>query len=428
MYIQAHQATSALLLLALLCACAAPKGLEVSVGGRLREQFEHFRNREFGQVAPRRDSYLLHRLQLRGEARLGDDVEGVVEFVNALTIDQDTPIAPIDEDRFDLLRAHVDWTPSFDTLPDLRARIGRQELLLGRGRLVSTREGPNLRRAFDGARLTIGAGPEARTGATFDVFALAPVDPGRRVFDDKTTDDEWLFGGQVSAPIGAELLGELYYLGRTRDDASLPTVAGDEERQTFGARLAGVTGPLIVDLEAIGQIGTIGGDDIAAFALSAIVEHEFGDTIWKPRPGCRIDWVSGDHDRDDGRASTFDALYPNNSYFNEAAAFAPANLRSIIPTLGLRPTERVTIDILWDFAWRDSTSDAVYAPPGVPAFPVDATRARFVGHSITTTAEWQVRDDLALTAAFTHLEAGPAITDAGGRDLDYLAIWVNWWF
>ena len=47
-----------------------------------------------------------------------------------------------------VLRAQLDFTPEVDFVANLRLRAGRQELMLGRGRLVSSREGPNLRRAF----------------------------------------------------------------------------------------------------------------------------------------------------------------------------------------------------------------------------------------------------------------------------------------
>ena len=406
--------------------CSLPDDVELDGGGRVREQFEHFRNREFGAAEPADDSYLLHRLQLRGEARVGNEVAALVELVNAVST-QDTPKTPIDEDVIDVLRAQLDWTPGFAAGSDLRIRGGRQELMLGRGRLVSSREGPNVRRAFDGGRITVG--DLDRHGVAVDAFALAPIDLETGAFDDGFVGSEQLFGGQVALPLDRDaLVVELYYLGRNRNDAALWSSAGRELRHTFGGRLAGDLGPLGLDLELIGQGGRIGDDSIAAFAASAIVEHEITGLPWRPRPGVRLDWISGDHDPNDGKCQTFDALCPNNSYFNEAALFAPSNLRSVIPTLGFRPAERVTLHLLWDFAWRDSIRDSIYVPPGVPGFDADATDARFVGHSFTATGDWRIRDDLALTFAFTHFHAGPAVTEAGGRDVDYVAAWVNFWF
>ena len=58
-----------------------------------------------------------------------------------------------DEDKLDLHQAFVDiraWTHGKD---GLTLRIGRQELSLGSSRLVSFREGPNVRQSFDGLRL-----------------------------------------------------------------------------------------------------------------------------------------------------------------------------------------------------------------------------------------------------------------------------------
>ena len=126
--------------------------------------------------------------------------------------------------------------------------------------------------------------------------------------------------------------------------------------------------------------------------------------------------------------NTFNALFPNNSYFSEAAIFAPANLIDLNPMLTLHPRDDLTLTLLWDFLWRYDTSDAIYVPPGLPAIPGDATDARFIGHSLSIAAEWRVRERLTVFAAYAHFQAGPAVTKAGGKDQDYFLVGLGWSF
>ena len=410
--------------------CAGVRQPELSFGGRLREQFEHYTNRDFGLSPPEHDTYLLHRLLVNGRASWDDAIAVDVELINALAPFKESEIAPIDENALGVQRAHVDVRPD----GDLRLRLGRQELQLGRGRLVSVREGPNVRRNFDGARLTIG---DPTNGAGLDAFALFPVEPARRVFDDEVDGDEFFWGAQAATtPIDESAVGpgrlETYYLGRYRDRARYDAVVGSEHRHSFGVRWAGpvwadATG-LRVDFEAVAQVGRVGDRDIAAWTASSSWTRPFDTVPWRPKPGVRLDVISGDPDPDDGTLETFDALYPNNSYFSEAAIFAPANLFDVNASFACAPRDDLSVELLWDFLWRYATDDGVYVPPGIPAIAGDASDRRFLGHSISLNVTWQVRDDVDATATFTHFEAGAVVEDAGGRDVDSVAAWVNWRF
>src|SRR5690606_5932233 len=68
-------------------------------------------------------------------------------------------------------------------------RLGRQEIAFGSGRLFSLRDGPNIRRSFDAARLTLGLGQ-----TTVDAFVGAEVQTRPDAFDNRP-DDAVLAGG-----------------------------------------------------------------------------------------------------------------------------------------------------------------------------------------------------------------------------------------
>ena len=96
-------------------------------------------------------------------------------------------------------------------------RAGRQEFTLGSSRLVAVRESPNVRRVFDGARVSWKDG-EARGEA----FYLRPVAIERGAFDDEYDRDELLWGAQLAGASRLMREGrfEASYLGYHRKDAS----------------------------------------------------------------------------------------------------------------------------------------------------------------------------------------------------------------
>ena len=122
---------------------------------------------------------------------------------------------------------------------------------------------------------------------------------------------------------------------------------------------------------------------------------------------------------------TFDALFPNNSYFSEAAAIYPTNLFDINPNISLQLTQRITVQCLWDFMWRTRVDDAIYAPPGVRLVRPEESKVRFTGHAISVACEVEAFDWLRGACAFSCFDAGPGIKAAGGKDLIYLTIWCK---
>ena len=80
---------------------------------------------------------------------------------------------PLDVNRLDLLQGFIDV--SIPAGPGtLTLRPGRQEIGLGSSRIVSVRNGPNVRQSFDGARLFW------RDGSTrIDAFYVRPVETKR---------------------------------------------------------------------------------------------------------------------------------------------------------------------------------------------------------------------------------------------------------
>lgn len=97
---------------------------------------------------------------------------------------------PLDRDDLDLLEAFV--ALSFDSFT---LRGGRQEIQYASSRLVSIREGPNVRLAFDGLRIIQRVGERQMDG-----LAVVPVEVRRGVFDDRAERGQSFGGVYATGP------------------------------------------------------------------------------------------------------------------------------------------------------------------------------------------------------------------------------------
>lgn len=78
----------------------------MTVGGSLRERYEHYSHDNFGTPRSDGDGYLIHRLLLHTDIRKDDDFRIFVELGNTLIADK-TNTAPPYEDQFDLQQAFL---------------------------------------------------------------------------------------------------------------------------------------------------------------------------------------------------------------------------------------------------------------------------------------------------------------------------------
>jgi len=393
-------------------------------GGTLREQFEWYHNLEFGTAPVRYDGYFLHRLLVHADVRIDSTLRLFGEVGDSVVAGKQNPLAPIDQDEAYIHQAFVEvGAPAENDKPSpFRLRVGRQELSLGSGRLVSVRDGPNVRRTFDGARFTLNTGD-----LTIDAFGAAETTIRPDNFDNRIDDDVlfWgVYGTLKNIAPGAD--ADLYYLGVDRRRSVYGAGVGPETRHSIGGRFWGRAGAWDYNFEPVVQVGRFGDRDVLAWTIASDTGVRLGEGPLAPRLGLRANIVSGGSS--EGRLRTFQALFPNNSYFSEASIFAPANLIDVNPTITLHPRDDLTLTVMWDVLWRYDTDDAVYGPPGVPILTGDETDARFLGHSLSTSLEWRLSERLTLFGAYVHYEAGPGVSRSGGRHMDYVLVSLQWTF
>lgn len=397
----------------------------LTLGGELRERTEWTRNGGFAigrrPGAPETSEVLLQRLMVHADLHLGANLRAFVQLGSFAGLGaRGGSLAATQENRGDLVQGFGELILPIGTA-ETRLRAGRQELAFGSGRLVSEREGPNLRRAFDGIRAIL-AQPG---GPRLDAFVTRPVQPLRGGFDDRTNPGEAFWGLYLTLPLGGTGL-DLYAFGTERERAGFAQGIAFERRQTLGARVFGRRGAWAGDWdwdwEAAGQAGSFGGAAIRAWTLASDTGVTFPALPWSPRLGLKADIASGDDNPRDKRLGTFNALYPKVPYFTEAGLVAPANLVDLFPSVRLQPAPAMTLELGWDLLWRQTTSDAVYRP--VPFAPLRGTAGgggTWIGHQVQLAARWGLGRHLELRAWLVHFTVGDTIRRAGGRDVDFAA-------
>ncbi len=399
----------------------------LSLGGELRERYELQRNDSFGvSSGPRRDGYLLQRFLLHTDLHLGPNLRVFTQLSDTRAFGAHENLGAVQENRTDLAQAFADL--SFATgAGRATLRGGRQEMSFGSERLVSQRESPNVRRAFDGARASLSPGP----GLRFDAFAVRPVANRQGAVDSSNRAEAfWGAYGTAAVPGVEGLLADLYYFGRERERAAFQQGTAFDQRHTVGARLFGRgAGGWDWDFEGAYQFGSFGRASIRAWTAASDTGLTLSRLPWSPRIGLKADIASGDRNPQDDTLETFDPLYPKAPYFTEAGLVAPANLINLFPSVRVRPAEAVTVELGWDVLWRHRRGDAFYRLGPFAPLPGSAGgRSRFVGHQAQLTVTWQASRRIAVRAWYVHFFAGDTIERAGGRDMDFVGASVSWKF
>ncbi|WAS91147.1 alginate export family protein [Nannocystis punicea] len=385
-------------------------------GGETRQRLDWFRDLDWGAGPPRSLSWL-QRTMFHAELR-APYFRAFAQVKSALETGRAGGPRATDRDDFDFHQAFADLDIE---RPGLRliVRGGRHELAFGSGRLVSPREGPNVRRSFDGVSVILSI---RRVHA--HLFVTRPVATLPGVLDDGWERGQWFAGAYLTVP--SPLRGgqvDVYALYLDRLDAEYHHGRAHERRLSLGTRWFDAAGRLDYNVEAVLQTGRFG----AAPLLAWTVASDTGVRLplpWDPRLGVRLDVASGD--RGPGKPfGTFSALFPKGSYFGEDALVGPANFLDAHPMLTLTPVEPLNLTLDWVFLGRYSLTDGLYNVPGEPTI-ADAGGARFVGHRAGATLEAELGRHVGFVVTVGRFFRGPFLAQAGrARDVDFLATWLT---
>src|SRR5580765_7815431 len=302
----------------------------LTVGGELRARFEGNYDANFGIGGVGSDSYLLQRATLLTDLHLGDRVRLFAEGISGLIAGESLPAPPVQDDPIDLAYAFLDVVPYLNHDRSFTLRVGRFGMNFGSGRLVATRaaaSAPNIPFRFDGFESLYSTPLWAATA-----FLAQPVKDAGSTSGASHSTTFWglyvthWFDSQRQQGV------DLYYLGIHNEEATYASGTADEIRHSFGVRFFGKRDQWDWNQEDVIQVGSFGSDSILAWTASLDGGYTW-ETTWKPRLGLRFNVISGDVDANDARQGTFNALYPNPGYFNDASLLRPANFIDVHPNI-----------------------------------------------------------------------------------------------
>jgi hypothetical protein len=402
-------------------------GWYLTIGGEIREALEQVGNDNWGKQ-PYMNTFFLERYMLHTDWRLGTHFRVFVQLKSGLESYRQGGPRPIDEKKLDFEAAYLEVGNS-NKKNWIVLRVGRQELNYGSGRLVSIREGPNVRQSFDGFKIRSKAGPW-----NVDTFAVRP-DLDETGFFNNTPDHRTGFWGvYATRPWRAGVSFDAYYLGEDRKDAAYQRGTAAELRHSVGARLwrpvATRDHGWDFDDEGVWQFGTFGSDEIRAWTVASDTGYSLPNLPLKPRFSMKADVSSGDDPRSQ-TLGTFYPVFPIGNYFGVLADTGPGpvNFIDVHPRVQFQLPRGISVSTDLVVQWRENLNDGVYAVPGFLLVAAGDSRARFVGYRPGVEARWQIDRHAYLQADYGIFYAGQFLKEASpGRNINYMEFWAGYKF
>jgi hypothetical protein len=399
----------------------------VSLGGEIREAFEQVGNDNWGKQ-PYSNAFLLQRYMLHSDWHLGNNLRVFVQLKSGLEDFRAGGPRPIDEKRLDFEAAFLEVGNTHNKNWAV-LRVGRQELNYGSGRLVSVREGPNVRQSFDGVKL------RSKAGEWYvDAWVVRPDVDNFGFFDNAPDHTTAFWGLYASRPWRRGVAYDVYYLGLDRKNATFERGTAAELRHTVGARLwrpiATQEPGADFDYEGVVQFGTFGSDDIRAWTFASDTGYSLTTMPLRPRVSIKADISSGDNPGSH-TLGTFNPIYPIGNYFGVLADTGPGpvNFIDVHPRIQTQLGHGVSVSTDLVVQWRENLNDGVYAVPGFLLVPADGSRARFVGYRPGAEVRWQIDRHAYLQADYGIFYAGQFLKEASpGRNINYLELWAGYKF
>jgi hypothetical protein len=402
-------------------AVSLPLDLNASLGGEARLRYDYQHNPTWGQDPQDEHGAFLQRYLLHADVRDDDgDFRVFAQLRSALADGRKVSPSPIEEGHLEVQQAFADVALLRGDTTNTTLRLGRQEVRFGSERLVSFREGPNVRRRFDGLRALTHFGT-----SKLDAFALHLTENEPGYFEDGTNRDESLWGIYATVPdaiaTGAGI--DLYYLGFRNREATYAAGFGRETRHTVGTRLWGARKRWDWNWEAIYQFGRFDEGDIRAWSIATDTGYTLSAMTWSPRVGINANVATGDRDADDDSLETFNPLFPRGPYFDELSLLGPRNFFNVHPSVALHPRDDLTLTADVDFYWRLERDDGVYDPAGNLLRDGTGSDARYVSTLFSATSAWQTGRNLELTFVYTHVFPGEFIRETGPHSpIDFIEL------
>jgi len=377
----------------------------VSVGGELRAEYGGKVNEDW--IANQGYNHtLLQRFSLHADFHAGTKIRLFLQLNSAVENGSKYGPAPVDEDQLNVQNFFADYLFLQHAGRSLTARIGRQEMNYGSGRIISVRDGTNTRQYFTGIKLKY-----ASPTFSADAFVLAAdkIKPG--IFDNILYGTANLWGIYTTRKIQSAGSLDVYYLGSRKYGAVYEEGKANDMRHTLASRYWNNNGALTYNFEGAYQFGTFGKGNISAWTLAIEMGYRWRDSKKNPYIGLRNDYISGDKSAGDGSLQTFNPLYPKGGYFGFNPLIGPANLIDIHPYFTLSPKRWLSLQGDIVFNWRYSLNDGIYLPSGNLHYQASASQHRFIGTTYLLEIDFTISNYVFFSVGGQYFRVGNVIKD-----------------
>ena len=404
-------------------------GGDITIRGIYRTDYDFTKNSTQAQGARDNVDYLMTTTRIYVTSELTDNVAAVIRLLNERDWNQET--AADTEIALDL--AYIKLSDMF--APGLSATIGRQEILLGKGLMVGSRnpigvlgvitaQDYNARKAFDAVRLdyALSAIPLTLTGALAKInertnVAAAPA-AGDRVGDTSLS----VINANYQVPVAdAEVEG--YFINQSVSHTTKNT-ANVWNINTFGLRgshnIAAVPG-LSYQGELAFQSGKtnvlfplVTGTNVKAQGslMDGGVNYAFQNIAWIPKVGVNYSLYSGDDRVADAKNKGWIVLYPDGLADKMGAIASVIDADPNVPGIQLlrnnpqilklsasvQPTEKLGVNLAWFNSKRQKSTAA--ADPGL---------SKDIGDEIDLGLNYAYSEDVAMGLLIGYLQPGKAV-------------------
>ena len=348
------------------------------------------------------------RVHLHADLHVVAHLRAFVEGRLASARGRDLPggIRTTDRDDGDVQQAFVEVNDIALGAGRWALRVGRQELLFGRERVLSPLDWANARRTFQGAVIDGRDGSLAFTALW--VHPVTIVSAAMNVPDVHTQ----LWGAQVTWQHAPTALTDVYALVKGVDAAGAVPAA---QRTTVGARTLGpIAGTAFTyELEGGIQVGSAVNADVQAWMLATDLTRTWGGPH-APSLTVGADYASGTGSGAPAQSGTWDQLYPlAHAFLGFADALGRRNAieERIVAQWSATPTVRLR-GSLHAFQ-RASTDDAIYDATGAVLRGNVPNAPRDVGGEADLTAIWRIGRHLRVDGGVARFTPGAFFAATG---------------
>ncbi|PKP45717.1 MAG: hypothetical protein CVT95_08315 [Bacteroidetes bacterium HGW-Bacteroidetes-12] len=398
------------------------KSIYMGFGGEFRPRWEHTDNKNWSTKDAADENFYSQRIMLHTDLHLSKYIRFFGQLTHGL-VSLNEPVY-VQSDKLDLHQSFAEFTVPINE-KTLKIRAGRQELLLGSGRLMAFRDGPNSRRSFDMARIMFDG-----KGFNSNLFFGREVKVPDGFFDNNSADAPYTWGMGLTADT-KKFLGNttVYYIGFDAKSVKYNDGINPETRHTIGLRRFGDIGKRFkYNTELNYQFGKFGNKTISAFSIEGDWHYNLINTKFKPDLGIKLDYVSGDKNQGDNKLGTFNPYFNNPAYFGLITQVAAMNMFDIHPSIKLQFTEKLSTTIEADFYWRAQLNDGLYSGSKSLIRASNNNQSRWIGWQSGLKLDYEINRYLKLSSETYYFVAGNFVKETGDSNNTFyngLTMWIG---